>query len=230
MTELIPGTALPIGDTNIQYEGSRTVAITPERAPVRMVESGADPLGIGDANIAFIQAALRALDAEPRYVRTIWSESVDQTDATTGNVVVPMFECPQGYEATLSYAIFHSPIGAVTPVAPLANAAIFAFLAKGSPVNTASNVTAFVNQLKSGMIAMSPQTPAAAGASFPAEWTFGDKAGPVLFGGQQLFAVLVGGSQATALNLHVHAAARLTLRKVGPPLPGLPAAAVTMNQ
>jgi hypothetical protein len=210
--ELVPGTALPITPPGAatQLEGRGTVIPNPERAPQPLEDrtgpGGADE--IGEGQFAIVEQLLRRYDHSRKTVRTYFTEQSDQTDGTTGNCVLQLFEVPQGGEAHISNVIVDAPQSAtITPAAPYGNAASFAFLAISSPINTDSDSAAAA--LRTGMVAFAPVS--AAGPIIPGQWTFNDSNAPVAFGGSMVYFVLVGGSIAAVLNLNIRARCRVNL-------------------
>jgi hypothetical protein len=59
------------------------------------------------------------------------------------------------------------------------------------------------------MIAFAPT--AAAGPILPFQWEFGEHDAPIAFGGDTIFYVLVGGTQASLLNIRIQAGIRVNL-------------------
>ncbi len=209
---LIPGTSLPFIPPGAadQVEGRGDVIINPDRQGPQTSERVANEDLISAQAYAVVEAALRAFDRKERRETHYYVESADQTDATTGSAVMQLFEVPQGMEGHVSNVIVDVPQSAtLTPSAPYANAASFMFLAISGPTNTDNDNAALVTGLRAGMVAFAPIS--AGGPMLPGQWTFNDSNAPIIFGGQTLYFVLNGGSQAAILNLYLRARTRINL-------------------
>lgn len=210
MVDLIPGTALPIHTPAMapQPEGRGGVQIIPERAPVSMIETIEDPDYLDAAERIHAAAALRAVDRAPKFERTVFAESSDQCDVTTGNLVLQLFEVPQGMEAHLALLLVDTPRSTtINPSAPYANAASFSFIGIDSP--STSDNDALAPAARPSMVAFAPTS--AAGPILPGQWTFNDSNAPVAFGGSMFYYVIVGGSIAALSLLTVRAKYRVNL-------------------
>jgi hypothetical protein len=136
----------------------------------------------------------------PYTFRRIFQQTSGQTDPTTGNLVIRLFLCPLGHELEVGSVVVDLPGSAtITPSAPFANAASFAFLAVAAGGATAASVA----QMRAGLVAFAPIV--AAGPILPGHWTFDQGTEPIVHGGQELFYVLSGGSIAALLNQQVQA-------------------------
>jgi hypothetical protein len=214
LVELIPGTSLPMyGPQNaLQPEGRGDVKITGDRMPVSMLEQVDGAPGLSQRELEVLAAALRVYDAKPARMRVEYPRSGAVTDATTGNVIVQLFEVPQGMQGHLAQVTVDIPgSGSINPTAPFASGSAFSFLAKapsasGNRVSpSAANVTAF----RAGMISFAPTS--AAGPMIPGQWTFNDSNAPVAFGGEAFFYVLSGGSVAAVVAQSLSIVARINL-------------------
>lgn len=208
--ELVPGTSLPMTNPGgEQHEGRDYININRERAPVSLFQKIEDPAFLTAAERAFAQAAIRAFDTRRRLERTMFIPTAGETDATTGNLVLQLFECPAGLEAQLTSLTVDFPnSSSVTPSAPVANAAIFMFVSV-LPAQTRPNSEATANSTRRGMVTFAPTS--AAGPVIPGQWTFGDGSAPIAFGGQAFHFVLVGGSQSAVTGQAVMTRARVNL-------------------
>jgi hypothetical protein len=210
MVELIPGTSIPIyaPRDGTQLEGRGSVHIINEREPPAMVQGDPTPDEISQMQRQLVDAAIRAFDRAPKLDRTISSATAGQTDATTGNLVLELFECPQGKEGRVTNVTVDTPQSAtITPAAPFANALSWAMLAVMGPTSGIGNTLA--QQFRAGMVAFAPTS--AAGPILPGQWTFNEDESPVLWGGQMLYYVLVGGSVNAILNVQIEASYRVNL-------------------
>jgi hypothetical protein len=152
------------------------------------------------------ELALRALIGRGLHESSQFFTVGGQTDATTGNFVIPLYDCPQYWESHVTNVLVDTPNSAtITPAAPFANAASWAFLA--SIVGGGPRAAATAAQLRAGMIAFAPN--AAGGPIVPGQWTFNDSNAPVLQGGDTLYFVLVGGSIAAILAQQIQVTVRL---------------------
>jgi hypothetical protein len=203
--ELIPGTTLPVmapADAG-QTEGRGAIAFNPERLPVSLLEGIDDPAGLDSAERLIAAAALRAFDQRHYRQEPLYQTAAGTTDGTTGNLYLELWEAPQGMWGEVGNVTVDIPsggaAGTITGSAPFANAASWAFLAVGSPTSGIGNTisAADLQTYRRGLVASSPAS--AGGPILPGQWTFSDKDAPVIWGGQQLFYVLLGGSQAGLL-------------------------------
>lgn len=208
--ELIPGTSIPIyaPESARQPEGRGDVTIIPERMPPSRVEGDPSPDEISAMQRQLVDAAIRAFDRAPKLDRTIFQSTAGQTDTTTGNLILELFECPQGKEGRVTNVTVDTPQSAtITPTAPFANAASWAFLASLGATSGLGNTGAAT--FRAGLVAFAPIF--AAGPILPGQWTFNEDEAPVLWGGQMLYYVLVGGSVAALLNLQIECSYRVNL-------------------
>jgi hypothetical protein len=215
MVDLLPGTALPLsaGGGGHQTEGRGGIELTPQRAPVSLLERLGARDDISSAELAFVGAAIRGFDHRPRRLKTIFDGATGQTDASTGNLVVPLYQCPAGCEAHVALVVADpTNTAGTTPNAGFANTASWAFLAAAQESTGLANAN--VLSLRPGLFAFAP-SPAVIAANaavvLPFEWTFNDSNAPVLQSGDTLWYGLVGGSQATILNITVRLTYRINL-------------------
>lgn len=210
--ELIPGTALPlhVGPGGRQPEGRGVTEINPDRQPPGMIDPNAPGPSLSHAELAFVRAAIGAYDRRPRKLKTIYDSSAAQTDGTTGNLVLPLYTSPQGCEAHVTNVYVDAPLSAtVNPSAPAANAAIWAFLAIVQGSGTTGTTNANADTLRRAAVASVPNS--AAGPTIPCSFTFTDAPAPTMFGGDSLYFVLHGGSQAAVTSLMVQATYKIEL-------------------
>lgn len=210
--ELIPGTALPVYAPGAaeQPEGRGGIQLRPERQPPSLLERIDDPEGLTPAERMVVAAALRAFENKPKRVKHIDATVGGQTDATTGNLVIPLYQCPAGCELHITnVTVDPSGSATITPSAPYSNAASYMFLSiSGSSTGTGS-ATATVNALRNGLAAFAPTS--AAGPIIPGQWTFNDSNARIAFGGETVYFVFVGGSIAAVLNLALRVSFRFNL-------------------
>ncbi len=200
MVELIPGTSLPVyaPGSAYQQEGRGDVRITEDRQPRSLFEKIEQEDGLTAAERGFVAAAIRAYDRRPKKVRHVDATVGGQTNATTGNLVLPLYECPQGSELHVTNVTVDTPGSAtITPSAPFANASSWMYLSAAG-ASTSPNNLAAVTALRAGMIAFAPTS--AAGPIIPGQWTFNDSNARIAFGGEMVYFVLVGGSIAGILG------------------------------
>lgn len=207
--DLIPGTSIPIhtGPGGYQPEHRGAVQIIPEREPQSMIEP--DPVD-PDAELQrqMVLAAIRAYDRAPKLDREYFQSNAGQTDSTTGNLVLELFECPQGKQGRVTNVTVDAPNSlTITPAAPFANASSWAFLATLGPTSGLGNANP--TALRAGLVAFAPSS--AAGPIIPGQWTFNEDEAPILWGGQMLYFVLVGGSVAGLTNVLVECSYRINL-------------------
>lgn len=205
--ELIPGTTLPIvaPGASVQAEGRGTVQIIDDRAPVSLLEKIENGDGLNPHEMAMMEAAIRGFDRAPRNIRNIDSQVSGQTDATTGNFAAMLYECPQGSEMHVVNVTVDAPgSSTITPAAPYANAASYAFLAKAPPSTSPSALG-----LRPGLIAFAPTT--STGPIVPGQWAFDDSNARIVFGGQALFYVIVGGSIAGIRGVQIQVGFRVNI-------------------
>lgn len=210
MVELIPGTSIPITTPGMaeQPEGRGGIQLRPERQPPALVDGDPTPDEVSAMQQRLMEAAIRAYDRAPKLDRTIAQSTAGQTDATTGNLVLELFECPQGKEGRVTNVTVDLPGSAtITPAAPFANASSWAFLAALGPTSGLGNGNP--TGLRAGMVAFAPTS--AAGPILPGQWTFNEDESPILWGGQMLYFVLVGGSVAAITNVLVECSYRVNL-------------------
>ena len=209
-TQFIEGTAIPFNapGTSPQSEGRGTVGIGPPRS---LLDKLAERDDVAPSELVYLDAALRAFANQPKKRRVYWQTAAAQTDPTSGNCIIPLYQVPAGMVAGIANVIVDTPSTAgINPAAPFANAASWAFLARASETSTlaASNVTT-TGGLRNGMIAFAPT--AAAGPILPFQWEFGEHDAPIAFGGDTIYYVLVGGTQASLLNIRIQAGIRVNL-------------------
>lgn len=216
--ELIPGTALPMyaPETARQPEGRGGIQLTDARQPPSMIENVPEDIEnvpedgdeISRAHHQLVQAAIRSFDRAAPRAKTYYPQSSDQTDGTTGNLVLQLFEVPAGMEGRITNVIVDAPDSAtINPSAPFANAACWAFIAVGPPTSTDNDGLA--DSLRNGMVAFAPTS--AAGPILPGQWTFNDPAAPVAYGGEMFYYCVHGGSIAAILNLKLRVRSRINL-------------------
>lgn len=216
--EMVPGTALPYGggpDATEQEEGRGVPLLRAPRGESIFDRLG-DPAGLSEMERHVIAAALRAYDLAPKRERPIFQTAAGESDATTGNLVLPLFTVPQGWYGAVSQVVADVPSSAsVNPSAPLANAAIWAFIASVSPVGLGwtAGLNAQADNFRIGILDFLPVS--AGGPTIPGKWTYGDDNGPIVWGGEQLIYVLHGGSIAAAKSLLVQVNYRVNLYSVG---------------
>lgn len=208
--ELIPGTSIPIQSSfgSPQHEGRGSITPAPGREPVSIFERLSARDDISPAELAFLLAAVKQFDRRPRKLRTIYQVAQGQTDATTGNLALPLFQCPAGCEAHVTRVNIDAPGSTLTPSAPFANALSFAYLSSSteSTAIAAGQVDAL---LRPGLVAFAPTS--AAGPFLPGEWTYNDTNAIVLQGGDYLWLAIHGGSQAGITNLQILCTYRINL-------------------
>lgn len=213
---LVPLTALPETTPGqaMQPEGRGEIVPNQQFAPGTLFQKIVDGDGIDETERAIVGAALHAYDNAPLRARTFQTVAADQTDGTTGNAVLQLFECPAGMEARLtSVTIDAAQSATITPAAPFASASAWSFIAKAPPSNTDNDTAAQVTALRQGLVTFAPTS--AAGPILPGQWTFTDDQAPVARGGEMFFFVLVGGSVAAITNLALRAVSRVNLYAAG---------------
>jgi hypothetical protein len=207
--ELIPGTALPLHggpQAAQQIEGRGDIQLTPQRQPPSLLEKISDPDFLSAAERVYMEAAIRAFDKRKILEKEEYFSVGDQTDATTGNCVVSLFEVPAGKRGDVVQVLVDAPgSAAITPAAPFANAASWAFIC----IAPASSGLADSAALRQGLAAFAPTS--AGGPILPGQWTFNDSNAPVAWGGEQVYFVLVGGSVAAVVNLQIQVTVRINL-------------------
>lgn len=206
--ELIEGTSLPytVAATTLQPEGRGTPVFAGMHPGGPSMLERIAPV-VEPHELAIAAAALRAYDRSPKLERTIFDAANDQTDGTTGNLLLQLFEVPAGSEGRLTNVAIDAPNSAFSASAPFSSATAWAFLAKGSPTNTDND--SFAATLRPGLLAFAPTS--VAGPWLPGQWTFTDDQAPVAFGGQMFYLCIIGASVATLLNITVRAAYRVNL-------------------
>lgn len=217
--ELVPGTALPIyaPQSSYQSEGRGQVQTTPARQPAPLFERLANRDDVSPAELVMLEAALRKFDNEQFLEQSILVTQGDQTDGTTGNCILPLFDVPQGLQATLPMVIVDVPGSAtITPVAPFSGAGCFAYLAVAPPTSSDNDtVVVAANGLRNGMVAFAPTS--SGGPILPGQWTFNDTNAPVAYGGSTFYFVLVGASNGSLTNIGIQVKARVNLYRRGGP-------------
>lgn len=225
VVELIPGTSLPIRapGEQPQVEGRGGVQLRDARRPPSMIAEGPVADGLDTIERHLIVAALRRYQSEQLFERVIMDQVTANADGTTGNCAVECYEVPQGYQGRVTLVTADTYLKAtVTPTAPAANAATWCYIAVlpassgrgGSP--PATDLTAGV--LRNGLVDFRPNPANSAGAALPASFGYGDDGAPVVWGGETLWFVLVGGSQASVQGAAIKVAFRINLYQRG--LPG----------
>jgi len=210
MVQFIPGTALP---TNVDEAGSGEGRGEPSFLPSRipgpsLFEKLGDRDDITPSELAVITAALRVYDQRPKKERTVDNTVGARTDATTGNLVVELFSCPQGWEAHIANVTVDAPGSAtITPTAPFASGSAWSFISVAPP--TTGEPASLADALRVGMVTFAPV--AAGGPIIPGQWTFNDSNARVAYGGESIFYCLHGGSVAALLNLTLQVGFRLNL-------------------
>lgn len=210
--ELVPGTTLPIhvGPGGEQVEGRGNVELRPERLAPGLVDKLQNVDGLEPHERMMLELALRNFDRREPYRRTIYAQVAGETDATTGNLVVPLFTVPAGFEGHIANVTADVPDSAtINGSAPLANAAIFTFLSIAA-AGSFTNANADLARLRRGVVAFGPTS--AGGPSLPFTWTFNDSGAPVAFGGEVVYYVLRGGNIAAALSQSVQVSYRINLK------------------
>lgn len=209
--QLIPGTALPIVTPGMapQPEGRGDVVIATERQPPSLIDPNApDPTLLAEGYRQMVDAAIRAYDRAPKRDREYFQGTAGQTDGTTGNLLLELFECPQGKQGRIVLVTVDAPNSAtITPSAPLASASIWTFLAVLGTSSGIANTGPAAS--RAGMVAFAPTS--AAGPVIPGQWTFNEDEAPIIWGGQMLYFIMVGGSVAAATNLLVECSYRINL-------------------
>ncbi len=210
---LQPNTSLPATGPGaaLQPEGRGTVELEKRFVP----PATSEPVTLTPDEQAERQVAetiIRAFDNRPLRGRNFQVVSTDVTDGTTGNVVLQLFEVPGSMEGRLTSLTVDVPqIATITPSAPFANAASWAFIAVAPPSSTDNDANALT--LRNGMVAFAPTS--AAGAILPGQWTFTDDQAPIARGGEMFYYVLVGGSIAAIVAATVQARTRVNLYSAG---------------
>lgn len=210
MVELIEGTALPMYAPGTQRQTEGRSPVQQENQQPSLFEKIASRDGISPAEQAVVAAALRAYDRAPKRRMTVYPKVSGTTDATTGSIVLELFEVPAGWQAHLTQVTVDCPgSSTITPAAPFASASSWMFLAVSSRTQRATVPTT----IRAGAVAFAPSS--AGGAILPGQWTFNDTSSPVGRGGQFFYFALVGGSQAGLTSLQVTANARVNLVEYG---------------
>jgi hypothetical protein len=208
--ELIPGTTLPFhtGPGGFQPEGRGEIIPNPEHRSPSLLEKIGSRDDLSATELAFAAAALRAYDHRSSKVRDVYASAGGVTDATTGNIVVPLFEVPAGMFGHVAQVTVDAVSSAtITPAAPYANASSWAYIAIAPASSMPANPAA--TALRAGMAAFAPSS--AAGPIIPGQWTFNDTNAPVAWGGEQVYFVLVGGSVAAVKSLNLQVTYRINL-------------------
>lgn len=219
MSQFIPGTAIPLDPPGAaaQTEGRGSVHITRDREPPSLLERIEDPAALTPSERSFVAAALRAYDRTPKLERSVFAKTSAQTDGTTGNVVIPLFEVPQGYEGHLTYVVADAPgTAAITPTAPSANAAIWNYLAILPGSGGRANADAATSGgTRTGLVDFQPNPALSTGAALPVRYSYNDSNAPIAWGGQTIWFVFIGGSQAGVKNITVQVSYRVNLYQHG---------------
>lgn len=211
--ELIPGTTLPIyaPETAAQNEGRGNLELNPNRQPPSLLEKIQDPDFLSAAERVYMEAAIRAFDKRKILEREYYFSVGQETDGTTGNCVVPLFECPAGKRADVANLTVDAPQSAtITPAAPFTSGSAWAYIAIAPPSSGQGNAN--VAQLRPGLAAFAPNATAATTSPLlPFQWTFNDSNAPIAWGGEQVYYVLVGGSVAAVKALQIQVTVRINL-------------------
>lgn len=219
--ELIPGTALPMyaPSSSAQIEGRGDVNIRPGREPVSLFERLSARDDVTPHELAMIEAAMRAIDNEPRLEQSVRQKQADQTDPTTGNCVIPLFDVPQGMFAYMTMCTVDVPGSAtITPVAPFGAAGVFAYIAVAPPTSSDDDTIVIAQGgMRNGLQAFAPTS--SGGPVLPGQWTFNETNAPLAFGGESFYYVLVGASNASLTNIGLQTTARINLYRRGGPRP-----------
>lgn len=177
----VPNNALPAAPTQPEspaaYDGPLTVSWLEQR--------------LGKEQAHGIIARLLRLGSTPKRELPRFFDVPGQLDAT-GSAVIKLWDCPQGWYSRLHNILVAlgptgTGAGAVNPSAPIGASGVYMYLATGDQGD--------VNLNWGGVLAFAPTS--AAGPIIPGNWTWGTKDGPILWGGQSLFLVVVGNSNAS---------------------------------
>lgn len=209
--ELLQGTALPThppGEAD-QTEGRGGLDFNPERAAPSLLERVQNQDNLSPQELRLLLAALLAYDRRPSLDHVVYARAQGESDADTGNCIIGLYPVPAGMRADVTNVTVDAPGSSLTPSAPGANAASYLFLAAAGATDTNDNTAARVTQLRAGAVAFAPT--AAAGPIIPGQWTFSEKTAPIVWGGQMLYFVLVGGTQAAFQSLRLQVTYRLKL-------------------
>ena len=213
--ELIPGTALPMyapGDEP-QIEGRGEVDYTTRG--VSLLEKIGSRDDVAPHELAIVAAALRAFDRAPKKEKTIFQQVMGQTAATTGDLILELFEVPAGMEGHLTFANLDAPGSAITPSAPLAAGTAWAFLAILPPSSLPNQVVAGAALAgRRGLVDFAPNPALATSSCVPSNWTFNDSNAPVGFGGEAFYMVIVGGNVAGIVSKQIEVSFRVNLYSV----------------
>ncbi len=206
--------ALPLTEPSSapQPEGRGDVILTREHMAPSLFEKVAS--AVDPAEAAIVAAALRAWENRPRGQAHVFQQVSDVTDGTTGNLVLPLYTCPVGNEAHVTF-VCADATGSATVIAPApqANAASWAYLAIGQGIggsNDAGISNALAASLRRSLVAFLPTS--AAGPMLPGTWTWNDANAPIVFGGETLCYVIVGGSQAGLQSVQVTVSYRVNVQ------------------
>lgn len=209
--QLLEGTALPEHEpgAGAGNEHRGEVALAAAHLAPSVLEKVEAQDGLTEHERAVVRAALQSYDGRRRRPFTKYDQAGGQTDATTGNVVIPLYTAPAGSECHITNVFVDAPKSAtISGAAPLANAAIFATLAIGSAGGLDARA-ADADALRPGGVASLPTS--AAGPVVPGQWTWNDSNAPVAWGGETVYYLLHGGSQAAALNLQLQVSFRINV-------------------
>jgi hypothetical protein len=136
------------------------------------------------------------------------------TDATTGNLMVELYQVPAGWEAYVLYVMIdNTSSSTIIPSATFANSASWSFLVnlpKGDR-GLIKNANASTVQVRKGMVAFAPTS--AGGPIVPGLWTFSENEAPVLRDEQSLSFSLVGGSVAAITSQSLLIQTRIVRKK-----------------
>jgi hypothetical protein len=207
---LIPGTGLPLGDQSRQPEGRGQILAAPGRDPVSMFERIKNQDEIAPGELGYLMAAVRAFDNRARRLKVVYDSTAKQTDATTGNVLIPLFIAPAGTECHVTQILADAPSSStIQPSAPAANASSFAYVAIGPDSSGDANANA--DRYRQGLATFWPNPASSSGPILPVQATFNEANAPVMFGGEMLSYVLHGGSIAAFQSLTVQVTYRVEI-------------------
>lgn len=167
---------------------------------------------------AYLTAILLERELTKKQERPYYSEEFDEgplaasgtCDATTGNLALPIFKMPRGWEGHLTNLTVDAPASSsITPTAPYANASSYAYIAVipdgRESLAVAANSAAAV--LRSYLRAFAPTS--AAGPILPGQWTFNEATAPLIHENESVVYIIVGGSVSALQSLNVQVTARV---------------------
>lgn len=209
MATLIPGTTIPYDeDYSASGEGRGTLTQTPGRGPKSLFEKIGERDQLAPHELAIAAAALRIYDQSSKKERVVYAQVAGRTDASTGNIVLPMFTVPASWECAITSVFVDAPLStSITPSAPVASASCWAFVAAIPP--TTGLTAAAVDGLRGSAVTFAPTS--AGGPIIPGQWTFNDSNAPIAYGGTQVTYLLHGGNLAALQAITVQVSFRLNL-------------------